>query len=54
MYQGKTAKIKVLPEVKVIENNGLKNNILKKAINTVITYRDDIIEEWYKVFPKND
>lgn len=29
-YQGKLAKIQVLPEIYVVENNGLKPQILKK------------------------
>lgn len=49
-YQGKHAKIQVDPEVKLIENNGLKSQTIKKAIDTVYFYKADIIAEWRKVF----
>lgn len=49
-YQGNSAKIQVEPEIVVIENHGLKSQIIKKALDTVAFYRDDIVEEWHKVF----
>lgn len=54
MYQGKTAKIKVFPDIELMENNGLKPNIIKKALETTETYQEEIIKEWYKIFPKKD
>ncbi len=51
-YQGKSAKIRVLPKVEVIENNGIKPQIIKKAVETVIFYKDDIIAAWNDVFDK--
>lgn len=49
-YQGAFAKIQLDPEIVVIENHGLKSQTLKKAIETVDFYKDDIIAEWHKVF----
>lgn len=51
-YQGASAKIQVLPEITLIENNGLKKTILKKAIEAVEIYKDDIVREWHKVFDR--
>lgn len=49
-YQGHSAKIKVFPDIELIENNGLKSQTVKKALDTVKYYQDDIIAEWHKVF----
>lgn len=49
-YQGKSAKIQVEPEVIVVENNGLKAQTIKKAVDTVVFYKDDIIAAWHEVF----
>ncbi|MGN0223877.1 MAG: DUF4160 domain-containing protein [Muribaculaceae bacterium] len=49
-YQGKSAKIKVFPDIELIENNGLKAQTIKKAIDAVVFYQEDIIAEWHKVF----
>ncbi len=49
-YQGKSAKIQVAPEVIVVENNGLKAQILKKAVDSVVFYKEDIIAAWNEVF----
>lgn len=51
-YQGKAAKIQIVPEIAVIENNGIKAQIIKKAIEAVNFYRDDIINEWHNIFDK--
>lgn len=53
-YQGKLAKIQVLPEISVIENNGLKPQILKKALETVAIYQDEIVAKWNEVFKKGN
>lgn len=45
-YQGKSAKIQVEPEVIVVENNGLKAQIL----DSVVFYKEDIIAAWNEVF----
>lgn len=49
-YQGKSAKIQVDPEVVVVENNGLKAQTIKKAVDTVVFYKEDIIAAWHEVF----
>lgn len=49
-YQGKSAKIQVEPEVVVVENNGLKAQTIKKAVDTVVFYKEDIIAAWREVF----
>ena len=49
-YQGKSAKIQVEPEVIVVENNGLKAQTIKKAVDTVVFYKEDIIAAWREVF----
>lgn len=49
-YQGKSAKIQVDPEVILVENNGIKPPIIKKAIDTARFYRDDIVAAWREVF----
>ena len=49
-YQGKSAKIQVEPEVILIENNGLKPQIIKKAIDSVLFYKEDIIKAWHEIF----
>ena len=51
-YQGKSAKIQVCPDIMLVENNGLKQQILKTAIEAVVFYREDIIAEWHKMFDK--
>ncbi|MDE5666305.1 MAG: DUF4160 domain-containing protein [Duncaniella sp.] len=51
-YQGLSAKIQVEPEIKLIENNGIKQQTIKKALDTVAFYKDDIVAEWHKVFTK--
>lgn len=53
-YQGKFAKIQVLPEISVIENNGLKQQIMKKALVTVATYQDEIIAAWNETFKNKE
>lgn len=49
-YQGNFAKIRLLPSIELVENNGLKAQIIKKAMLTVEAYRDEIIAEWIEVF----
>lgn len=51
-YQGASAKIQVFPEIVVIENNGLKAQTIKKALEAVNFYQEDIVAEWHKVFDK--
>ncbi len=49
-YQGRSAKIQVEPEVTLIENNGIKTATIKKAIEAVVFYKADIVNEWKKMF----
>lgn len=51
-YQGKTAKIKVHPNIELVYNHGLKESVLKKAMEIAGTFQEEIIKEWYKNFPK--
>lgn len=51
-YQGCLAKIRVYPEVELVYNHGIKAGALKKALDTAVTYQSEIINEWYKNFPK--
>ena len=36
--------------VRVIYNHGIKEQVMKKAINTCKNYREEFIEEWHKCF----
>ncbi|MBQ9655049.1 MAG: DUF4160 domain-containing protein [Prevotella sp.] len=47
---GKKAKIELDPEVKLVYNHGLKEQELKKALETCVVYRTDFISEWHKRF----
>ena len=47
---GKKAKIALEPEVCLVYNHGLKEQELKKALDTCRTYREDFIAEWHKRF----
>ena len=49
-YGGKKAKIELVPTVKVVYNHGIKDQVMKKALNTCNNYRDDFIAEWCKCF----
>lgn len=49
-YQGKYAKIQLVPDIELVENRGLKTPTIKKALETVEFYKEDIIAEWHKVF----
>lgn len=51
-YQGGYAKIQVYPEILVLENSGLKKQIIKRAIDTVRLYQDDFIAAWENTFGK--
>jgi len=51
-YQGQSAKIQIDPDIYVIENNGLKQQTIKKALEAVNFYRNDIIEAWKEMFDK--
>lgn len=38
--------------IEVIENNEIKQQIIKKAVDTVIFYKVDIVSAWNDVFEK--
>ena len=47
---GKKAKIVLEPEVRVEYNHGLKEQELRKALETCETYKEEFISEWHKRF----
>ena len=40
------AKIQLGPEIDLIENNGIKPQDIKRAINIAKEYREEFIEKW--------
>lgn len=44
------AKIALQPEVAVVYNHGLKEQQLRKAVETCRIYHDEFIAEWHKRF----
>ena len=40
------AKIALEPEIKLVENNGIKPNDIKRAMSIVEQYREEFIEKW--------
>lgn len=40
------AKIQLDPEIDLIENNGIKPQDIKRAINIAKEYREEFIEKW--------
>jgi len=40
------AKIALEPEIKLIENNGIKPKDIKRAMSIVEQYREEFIEKW--------
>ena len=44
------AKVVLEPEITVIYNHGLKEQEMRKVLDTCKTYRDDFISEWHKRF----
>ncbi|MGI6323808.1 MAG: DUF4160 domain-containing protein [Bacteroidales bacterium] len=47
------AKIAIMPEIKLVYNNGLKVGDLKKALQLAEMYKLEIIEAWNKYFDEN-
>ena len=45
-------KIQVSPVVEVVENKGMKQKDVKKAVNIVELYREEIENTWQKFFSK--
>ena len=40
------AKIALEPEIKLVENNGIKPKDIKRAMSIVEQYREEFIEKW--------
>ena len=40
------AKISLEPEIKLVENNGIKPKDIKRAMSIVEQYREEFIEKW--------
>ena len=47
---GKKAKVVLEPEIEVVYNHGLKEQEMKKALDTCFIYKEDFISEWHKRF----
>ena len=47
---GKQAKIELEPQIRIVYNHGLKEQEIKKAVDTCKTYKEDFINEWHKRF----
>ena len=50
--RGKQGKNSGSPTVELIENKGMKQKDVKKALSIVRTYREDIINAWNVFFNK--
>ncbi|MDE6552199.1 MAG: DUF4160 domain-containing protein [Muribaculaceae bacterium] len=46
--EGGFAKIQVIPDVKIIKQDGIKPAKMKKILNLVSNFKDDIVEVWKK------
>lgn len=49
---GRKAKIELMPEIRIVYNHGLKEQEVKRTLNTCQAYRLEFISEWYKRFGK--
>ena len=45
---GGFAKIQVVPDVKIIKQDGIKPAKMKKILNLVSNFKDEIVEVWKK------
>ncbi len=43
-------KIELEPQIRIVYNHGLKEQEIKKAVDTCKTYKEDFIKEWNKRF----
>lgn len=48
------AKFRVVPEIELIENNGLKPREIRQSIMAIEENREIIIERWNEYFENND
>ena len=44
------AKIRLEPSVELVENNGIKQRDLRRAIMICNEYREDFIDKWHEYF----
>lgn len=44
--EGGFAKIQVIPEVKIIKQDGIKPAKMKKILNLVSNFKDEIVDVW--------
>lgn len=44
--EGGFAKIQISPEIQIIKQNGIKQSKMKKIINLIGNFREEIIEVW--------
>ena len=44
------AKIALEPEIKLVENNGIKPKDIKRAMSIVEQYREEFIEKWIEFY----
>lgn len=49
-YEGKKAKIELVPQVNVVYNHGLKEQTLKKAVATYENFKSEFVAEWHRRF----
>lgn len=49
-YEGKKAKIELVPQVNVVYNHGLKEQTLKKAVATYENFKNEFVAEWHRRF----
>ena len=47
---GKLAKIELVPDIRIVYNHGLKEQEIKKAVETCRIYKEEFISEWHKRF----
>lgn len=47
---GKLAKIELSPDIRIVYNHGLKEQEIKKAMETCKIYKEDFVSEWHKRF----
>ena len=49
-YNGKLAKIELTSQIRIVYNHGLKEQEMKKALDTCKIYKEEFINEWHKRF----
>ena len=49
-YNGKLAKIELTPQIRIVYNHGLKEQEMKKALDTCKIYKEEFINKRHKRF----